>query len=523
MFKVHYPLHSLLSLLVVIGTIFPQTSIFGQAQQKRPKVALVLSGGAAKGMAHVGVLKVLEEVGLEPDIITGTSMGSVIGGLYAIGYRADELEQLLLQQDWDQVLSDRIDLHNVVFEEKNYFENQLFEIGYSQRQFIPPSGLIYGQQVDNLLNRLALPAYKTQDFRNYPISFRCVASDIVEGVPVVLDTGSLAFAMRASMAIPTAFTPVEYDDKILIDGGLIRNFPVIEAKEWDADIVIGVYTGYVKADAARLHNFSTILMQSGFMMSVKDAQDQMPMVDLYIEPNLTGYSAQDFNKGDSIIIRGEQAAKKVIPQLISLRDSLNSLGLHQPAPKLKPPSAICFDKIVVTGNRRYTDEEIIGRSGLQVGDAVSAEGLESGVNRLVGTNQFEKVTFQLREEANGPVLDLQCMEKAPTVFKTAINYDNYSSAGFRFNMTSRNALLPASRLMINSVITENFRVQVNYLKYLDDAQLYAWVTDMQFTRDKIPIFQNGTQNEEYTLLEAFVDLRLQKRVSNNSAVSIGAQ
>jgi NTE family protein len=495
----------------------------GQQTQVRPTVGLVLSGGAAKGMAHVGVLKVLEEAGIEPDIITGTSMGSVIGGLYAIGYRADTMETLLLQQDWEQVLSDRIELENVILEEKDYFENQLFEIGYNNGQFIPPSGLIYGQQVDNLLSRLAIPAYKTKDFRDFPIPFRCVAADIVEGQPVVLDSGDLAGAMRASMAIPTAFTPVERDGQILIDGGLIRNFPVEEAKAWGADIIIGVYTGYVKADADKLNNFSQILMQSGFLMSVKDAQEQMPMVDLYIEPDLKKYGAQDFSKADSIIAKGEQAARAMLPELQALKMRLDTLGAHQPAQRMKVPETLCFEQILVRGNERYTAEEIIGRSGLESGESYPPQAIETAINRLVGTNKFEKVTFQLQQEAGETALVLQCLERAPTVFKTAINYDNYSSAGFRFNMTSRNALLPASRLMINSVVAENYRFQLNYLKYLDEAQAVAWVTDVQLTRDKIPIFQNGTQNEEYSLIEAVIDLHVQKRLSTNTALSMGLQ
>lgn len=503
--------------------VFLSPGLRGQPLQERPKVGLVLSGGAAKGMAHVGVLKVLEEAGIEPDIITGTSMGSVIGGLYAIGYRADSMERLLLQQDWEQVLSDRIELENVILEEKDYFENQLFEIGYKNGQFIPPSGLIYGQQVDNLLSRLALPAYKTEDFRDFPIPFRCVAADIVEGQPVVLDSGDLAGAMRASMAIPTAFTPVEREGKILIDGGLIRNFPVEEAKAWGADIIIGVYTGYVKADADKLQNFSKILMQSGFLMSVKDAQEQMPMVDLYIEPDLRKYSAQDFSKADSIMAKGEQAARAMLPELRALKMRLDSLGAHQAAHRMKAPESFCFEQIRVQGNERYTDEEIIGRSGLESGQSYPPQAIETAINRLVGTNKFEKVTFQLQQEAGETVLVLQCLERAPTVFKTAINYDNYSSAGFRFNMTSRNALLPASRLMINSVVAENFRFQLNYLKYLDEAQALAWVTDVQLTRDKIPIFQNGTQNEEYSLIEAVIDLHVQKRLSTNTALSMGVQ
>jgi NTE family protein len=180
-------------------------------------------------MAHIGVLKVLEEVGITPDIITGTSMGSIVGGLYAIGYRADSLEQLVLDQDWDQVLSDRVGLRNVIFEEKDFFENQLVSLPLRKGKVEAPQGLIRGQRIENLLTRLTVPAYSIRDFRQFPIPFRCVAADIAKGKPVVIDKGRLSEAMRASMAIPTVFTPVNRDSMLLVDGGLIRNFPGSES------------------------------------------------------------------------------------------------------------------------------------------------------------------------------------------------------------------------------------------------------------------------------------------------------
>lgn len=247
------------------------------------------------------------------------------------------------------------------------------------------------------------------------------------------------------------------------------------------------------------------------------------MVDLYIEPDLRKYGAQDFSKADSIMAKGEQAARAMLPELQALKMRLDSLGAHQAAHRMKAPETLCFEQIHVRGNERYTAEEIIGRSGLESGQSYPPQAIETAINRLVGTNKFEKVTFQLEQEAGETVLVLRCLERAPTVFKTAINYDNYSSAGFRFNMTSRNALLLASRLMINSVVAENYRFQLNYLKYLDEAQALAWVTDVQLTRDKIPIFQNGTQNEEYSLIEAVIDLHVQKRLGTNTALSLGVQ
>ncbi|TXB63139.1 patatin-like phospholipase family protein [Phaeodactylibacter luteus] len=514
-----WPYSALAIFLLLLGLPAGSTA----QPHQRPKVGLVLSGGAAKGMAHVGVLKVLEEVGLEPDIITGTSMGSIIGGLYAIGYRSDTLEQLLANMDWDQVLSDRIDLRNVVFEEKDYFENQLFEIGYQDREFLPPTGLIFGHQIDNLLTSLTLPARNVKDFSQLPIAFRCVAADIVEGQPYPISSGNLAHAMRASMAIPTAFTPVIQDSVILIDGGLIRNFPVQEAKDLGADIIIGVYTGWVKADAKDLENFSTILLQSGFLLSVQDAEAQMPLVDLYIEPDLSGYSAQDFGQAREIIGQGEAAARKALPALRELSARLDQLGTTPPKTVLVYPDSLCFEEIRVEGNQRYPEQEILGKFDIAPGEFYSPTDINAQIDVLMGTNTFEKISFSIEGSRGSPTLVLNCTERPPTLFKMAVNYDNYSNAGFLFHARTRNALLAQSRLSATAAISENYRLFAEYLKYWGNSQVHSTRLLLGLTRDNIPIIQGDIRNEEYRLIEAFADLQFQKRLDRDVMASLGIQ
>lgn len=512
------------AMLLIIGSlILLSFQSVAQHPPTRPKVGLVLSGGAAKGIAHVGVLKVLEEAGLQPDVITGTSMGSIIGGLYAIGYRADTLAQLLQEQDWDRVLSDRIPLQEVIFEEKDYFRNSLLELSFKAGKVQPPGGLIYGQQISALLSRLSLPAYKEPDFRKLPIPFRCVGANLLTGKPFVFDHGYLPRALRTSMAIPSVFTPVHLQDMLLIDGGLVRNFPVVEAKEWGADIVIGVYTGRLRAGLEGLQSFSDILLQSTFLMSIKDAEEQMPMVNIYIEPELDNYGAQDFKKADSIIYQGELAARAQYPQLKALADSLNALGpARQPIP-LAAVEALRFDHIEVEGNERFSKDEIIGRFGMEEESTATIEELEQAINRLFGTNYFERVSYRLRLEDNKTVLTLEVVEKTPTLLRAAVNYDNYLGAGFLFNASNRNVVLPASRLMFTGTIAENYRFNLNYLKYTGQAQRSAAVATVSLTRDEIPIFQDGLQNEEFRLFELLIDLRFQRRLGKNALIGLGLQ
>jgi len=193
--------------------------------QKTPKIGLVLSGGGAKGMAHIGILKALEEAGITPDFITGTSMGSIMGGLYSSGYTADEIKKIALTVDWDQLLTNKLKLNEVAFEENDYYGRYFAELNVKGTRFELPKGLIEGQKLSMTLSTLTRHVMNIQDFSMLPIPFACIAADIENGNRIVLNKGSLARSMRASMAIPTVFTPVVIDNQLLVDGGLVNNFP----------------------------------------------------------------------------------------------------------------------------------------------------------------------------------------------------------------------------------------------------------------------------------------------------------
>ena len=489
----------------------------------RPKIGLVLSGGAAKGIAHVGVLKVLEEAGIVPDIITGTSMGSIIGGLYAMGYSADMLEKLILRQDWGKVLSDKIPLNEVVFEEKPFFENQLIEVPFENWKIKVPSGLIYGQQIASLLTKLTLPAYTIDDFNHLPIPFVCVGADIIRGKSIPINGGYLQDAMRASMAIPTIFTPIARDSFLLVDGGLIHNFPVMEAKAMGADIIIGVYTGARRAEEAKLNNFASIITQSVFLLSIQDADAQMPYVDLYIEPDLTNYSAADFKNADSIMVRGERAARAQFQQLKALADSLNHIA---PPPVIQPlplVNTIWIDCIDVQGNRQFSEAEIIGEFAIEPNRFVTPDELDKGINKLYGTNHYEKVDYRIRREGDGNVLTIFCQEKSPVLLKAAINFDSYSEAGFLVNYTYRNLLFPASRFLFTGKLSKNYRIHFSYLKYINKAKTTSLFANWEIDRDKVPIESATGLQQNFSLVDALFEVGIQKRLNRNVIIGLGAQ
>lgn len=213
------------SFVALLCLMAASTMAMGQDTLQRPlRLGLVLSGGGAKGFAHIGVLEVLEEEGIRPDLITGTSMGSVVGGLYACGYSAKQIEKLVLSVQWDDVLTNKIPLDRIAMEEKPYYGRFLVELPFDGLKPKVPTGVIRGQKIDELLRRYTLPFQGTTDFDSLPIPFACVATDVSRGKAILQRHGSLPDAIRASMAIPTVFTPLAQDSMLLVDGGTLRNF-----------------------------------------------------------------------------------------------------------------------------------------------------------------------------------------------------------------------------------------------------------------------------------------------------------
>ncbi|MDX1666776.1 MAG: patatin-like phospholipase family protein [Saprospiraceae bacterium] len=485
----------------------------------RPKIGLVLSGGGAKGTAHIGVLKKMEEAGLYPDYITGTSMGCIIGGLYAIGYRADSLEALVTAQDWGLLLSDRIPLDQVVVEEKPFFENHLFALELTNGKVISPSGLVHGQQIDQLLNRHTLKAYQIDQFDRLPIPFRCIGANLVNGEAVALKEGSLSEAMRISMSIPTVFTPVRKGDMLFVDGGLVHNFPVDDALEMGADKIIGVYTGYKLSEAEELNSISKILLQAGFLLSVRDTREQKQSTDIYLEPELGEIGLEDFSRAEEIIRRGEKAAQGAMDTLRALRSVRGSSRPH----RLEPVDLIMIDRIEVKGNEKFSGEEIIGMSGLLPGEPASPEQLEQAVNHIYGSNYFHKVGYRMVRDSTVNALFFKVEEKPTVILRMSLNYNNYQGAGISLNASVRNKWLSPSRLILKAQLSDKYRSEASFLKYLDSPKRLSAFFSAQFNRDEIPILQQDIVRQEFRVFDAPLSLGLQYRLNTNGMIGLGAQ
>ena len=292
----------ILSVLIVFCLICPDT--LGQ----RKKVGVVLSGGGAKGVAHIGVLKVLEEAGIPIDYISGTSMGAIVGGLYAVGYNAKALDSLVRMQNWPFLLSDKVYRFNQPFTEKESNEKYLISLSFSQEKGLSvPAGFVSGQNIYNLFSELTIGFHDSIPFRDLPIPFACVSANMIDGKEVVMDKGILPLAMRASMAIPGVFAPVTIDSMVLVDGGISNNFPVDVAKNMGAEITIGVDLSTGLKDEKGLDNIMGIVDQLTAFMGMKSYENNKAMVDLYMNPDLKGFTDQTAGShhgadGDQVIV-----------------------------------------------------------------------------------------------------------------------------------------------------------------------------------------------------------------------------
>lgn len=467
-----------------------------KSQAKRPKVGLVLSGGAARGMAHIGILKAMEKAGLRPDYITGTSMGSIMGGLYAIGYSADQIDSIASHVNWDEILTNKVPMNKIVVEEKPFYGRYVVETPVEWPLKLKlPMGLLEGQNLSEMLFNLTRPVHNIDSFSRFPIPFACVATDISTGKPVVLNKGNLAKSLRASMAIPTIFTPVVIDDKLLVDGGLVRNFPVQEVIDMGADIVIGVFVSTDLMEKEKLNSFFSLLFQSSWVLSAYDSRAQAEKVNYYIEPELTGISSGSFGLTKEIIAKGMETGEKYYPVFKKLADSLNAIAPQLPPQLPDHVTSYILNEVKVIGNDKIPAELIIGKLKIDKNAEVSADEIEKKVSLLFGTRYFDNVGYQIKKDGEQYDLIVIVKETSPGKIKAAIHYDTENKAGINLNYTLRNALLPNSRIILEADLAEFPRINLNYLKYMGRYQRAAAMLDLHYDSFE-PELSTGTSNKK---------------------------
>ncbi len=425
--------------------------------QTRPRIGLALGGGGAKGMAHIPVLKLLDELEIPIDCIAGTSVGGILGGLYAIGYTGVELEELSEGLDWDRLFRDWP--HRSQRPYFNKKDDGKFQLDMVWNDWLPspPQGLLFGQNISLMLLRLTFPWETVRDFDELPVPFRCVAVDLLTSQPVIIEDGSLARALRATMAIPTMFSPVERGRELLIDGGILNNLPVDVVRNMGAEIIIAVDLSSPLRGRDELESADNILSQSLLLVEIQHGRKNAELADVLIHPDLKDLGTMDFfspEKLERIKIQGEHAAQAARPQLLELKQRYGlgrmpgneGMG-SRPRNHTRNSTPHIIGELAVRGSRRLPEAFILDQFPIRIGSQAEAGALETAVSHLYALGYFETIHYELFPLSGGRVrLELHVKERPPGRFSLGLRYDNLHKLVAVTAMNFSNVLLPGLRI-----------------------------------------------------------------------------
>ena len=451
------------SVLFTLLLLHPEQSFSQDKKQdsiKRPKIGLVLSGGGAKGFAHIGVLKVLEEAGIKIDYIGGTSMGSVIGGLYASGYNASQIDSIFKKTNFDELINDYIPRSSKNFYGKKNDELYAISLPFSNFRIGIPEALSKGMYNYNLLSGLTRNVRHVRDFNKLPTPFLCIGTNIETGEEVLLNKGNLVQAMMASAAFPSLFTPVEIDGNLLVDGGVVNNYPIKEVRNLGADIIIGVDVQDDLLNRKNLKNATRILVQITNLQSIEKMKNKIKDTDVYIKPDIRDYGVISFDKGEEIIRKGEEAAFAVYEKI----KSLSNEETFYKKPKLKiATDTIEIKKINSENLDNFTKEYINGKLRFKPGSTITYNDLKTGINNLNATQNFSTISYCLQPDAKQDDLDLVLKENpTQTYLKLGLHYDGLYKSGILLNLTHKKTFLKNDVTSLDIILGDNFRYDLNY-------------------------------------------------------------
>ncbi|MAD97707.1 MAG: patatin [Flavobacteriaceae bacterium] len=432
------------------------------AQQKDFKVGLVLSGGGAKGYAHVGILKEIDKAGIRLDYIGGTSMGAIVGGLYAAGYSAEQIEDLIKKTDFNTLIRDILPRRTAPFFVKEFGEKTAVTFPVTEGNIEFPKAVSKGQSILNLLYELFDHVDHIQDFKDLSVPFFCIATDVENGGQVILDEGSMPLALRSSGSFPTIVNPIALNDKLLIDGGVANNFPVTIMKEKGMDLIIGVDVEGKLGKKEELNSGLEILNQIvNYQMYEKSAEERKKL-DIYIKPDIFNYSVVDFQKKDSILKEGYKAAEK-------FRDVFKSIAAKQGNPVRRKPlfkksSKKKITNITFAGNKNYTQAYVLGKMRIKKGDSLSTSEITDKIELLSATNNFESIRFKMiPNEDQTHTLHLELHEtKNLSSLSLGLHYDLLYKSGILANYTQKHMFIRNDVFSLDAVFGDNLRYELNY-------------------------------------------------------------
>ena len=500
-------------LFVLIGN-----SVFAQEDKR---VGLVLSGGTARGLAHIGVLKVLEEEKVPVEYVTGTSMGSIIGGLYSIGYTPDEIEKIASEMDWIGIFNDSIERKNKGIS-RNLIEDRNTMV-LPMEKFIPkiPSGAVGGKSASEQLNNLFFGVLEVNDFKKFPKKFALVATDLNTGEGVMIDRGSIATAVRSILSIPSVFNPVQDGERLYVDGGVVRNLPVQDVKVLGADYTIGINVGegFSKRDPEKL-NIAGVISDSMTIAGRQEVERQIRMLDLYMTPNLEKIESYDFGKVKEIIAAGEKVARDNIESIRKLSNPEKFAELEEKRREFRKTWKDEYDikYVEIRGNKKYEKKYFNKYLPKNLGMMKKSD-MEKIVNELYGNGDFSTVYYEVK---NNDTLVINVQEKAGDYLTLSGNVNNEDMAtvtvGIQGNKTINNA---DTRYRLNGIIANEYGVNGSGIMAIGKDNRVLFIGNFDFRKDIIKNQYYAGNNYEFNNRRFKAGVGLGMEISKNTLLLLG--
>lgn len=495
----------------------------------------MLSGGGARGMAHIGVLKVLEELRVPIDAIAGTSMGAIVGGLHASGMSASEIEEVMSSIDWQDAFRDRTARSKLAFRRKQDDQNFLVRLplGFKGGKFLLPRGLIQGQKLNQMLRSLTAPVTLVEDFDELPIPFRAVATDLESGQPVVLDSGDLATAMRASMSAPAVFSPVEFENRLLVDGGIVENLPIEVARQMGVDLLIVVDVSFPLLPRSQLTSALEVSNQMLAIFVRRDAERQRATLterDIVIDPPLGDITSVHFHRVRQAIAAGVKAAQDMAPQLATLALPPDEYSQHLAARLRNRDGEPVHIAFIRTDELSKPYERTI-EAALKplVDQPFEPRELEDAIELLYGLDTFETLDYRLLREDNRQGLEVRARRKSwgPNYVRFGLNLqddfegNNSFNAAARFIVTEINAL--GAEWVTDLQVGENPRFSTEFYQPLTYAARYFVAPRLDFEIRNVPVLDQQERIAEYRLRSGQFGLDVGREFGNWGELRMGVR
>ncbi len=505
------------------------------AAPRRAHVGLVLGGGGARGIAHVGVLKMLQELHVPVDCVAGTSMGSIIGGLYAAGMTPEEMTETVQRIDWPAAFTDGPPRADLPFRTKQQQRILLTNngVGIKDGQVQLPQGLLQGQNLLLLLQELSLPAAEIRNFDQLRVPYRAVATDLATGTPVVLKSGDLAMAMRASMSIPSALVPVKLDGKLLVDGGVSDNIPVDVVRELcRPDVIIAVDVGSPLTPASELNSLLSITGQLTTILTVRNAQQQIKTLgrrDILITPDLGDISSIAFDRSREAVTIGYAAAQDKRGELSRLSLSPAAYQAHLAArPELPENHQPVIDFIRIKNNTRLSDQVIEKQLHVKSGEPLDPQELNRDLNIIYGMGDFQQVTYSLVKEDGKTGLVVEATQQH--IGTNTLNFGLFLGANMKgdslfnlsaaYTMSQLNSLGGQWRTFVQ--IGGNIKLETDFYQPLDAAQEYFINPYLSYQQYNLDLFGDSNEdNASFRIYRANIGLEVGRNLEHWGRLSLG--